>query len=200
MLYFLAAMMTCHFAGMYGSSNPASPGRVFCLSEGVVMTTAFATLGLCPELVQAVTTLGYTQPTPIQSRAIPALLAGRDVLGQAQTGTGKTAAFALALLQLLARPGMGVQGLVLVPTRELAIQVAEAIYRYGHPLGGRVLPVYGGQAYARQQQRLAKGVPMVVGTPGRTLDLVRQGALDLGAVRYLVLDEADAMLQMAFIQ
>jgi ATP-dependent RNA helicase DeaD len=93
-----------------------------------------------------------------------------------------------------------VQGLVLAPTRELAIQVAEAIYRYGHHLGSRVLPVYGGQAYARQQQRLAKGVPIVVGTPGRTLDLLRQGALDLGAVRYLVLDEADAMLQMGFIE
>ena len=88
------------------------------------MTTAFATLGLCPELVQAVTARGYTQPTSIQSRAIPALLAGRDVLGQAQTGTGKTAAFALPMLQLLAMQGVGVQGLVLVPTRELAIQVA----------------------------------------------------------------------------
>jgi ATP-dependent RNA helicase DeaD len=164
------------------------------------MTEAFATLGLCPALTQTVTALGYTQPTPIQARAIPELLAGRDVLGQAQTGTGKTAAFALPMLQLLDMQGMGVQGLVLAPTRELAIQVAEAIYRYGHRLGGRVLPIYGGQAYARQQQRLAKGVPMVVGTPGRTLDLVRQGALDLGAVRYLVLDEADAMLQMGFIE
>ena len=164
------------------------------------MTEAFATLGLCPALVQTVTALGYTQPTPIQASAIPELLVGRDVLGQAQTGTGKTAAFALPMLQLLEMQGMGVQGLVLAPTRELAIQVAEAIYRYGHHLGGRVLPVYGGQAYARQQQRLAKGVPIVVGTPGRTLDLLRQGALDLGAVRYLVLDEADAMLQMGFIE
>jgi ATP-dependent RNA helicase DeaD len=164
------------------------------------MTTAFATLGLCPGLVQTVTALGYTQPTPIQARAIPELLAGRDVLGQAQTGTGKTAAFALPMLQLLDTQGTGVQGLVLAPTRELAIQVADAIYRYGHSLGGRVLPVYGGQAYARQQQRLAKGVPIVVGTPGRTLDLLRQGALDLGKVRYLVLDEADAMLQMGFIE
>src|SRR5215510_10729249 len=132
MLYFLAAMMTCHFAGMYGSSSPARPGRVFCLSEGVVMTTAFTTLGLCSGLVQTVTALGYTQPTPIQARAIPELLAGRDVLGQAQTGTGKTAAFALPMLQLLDRQRTGVQGLVLAPTRELAIQVAEAIYRYGH--------------------------------------------------------------------
>jgi ATP-dependent RNA helicase DeaD len=164
------------------------------------MTTAFATLGLCPGLVQTVTALGYTQPTPIQAKAIPELLAGRDVLGQAQTGTGKTAAFALPMLQILEMQGTGVQGLVLAPTRELAIQVAEAIYRYGHSLGARVLPIYGGQAYARQQQRLAKGVPIVVGTPGRTLDLLRQGALDLGKVRYLVLDEADAMLQMGFIE
>src|SRR5919109_819793 len=164
------------------------------------MKTAFATLGLCPGLVQSVTELGYTQPTPIQAGAIPELLAGRDVLGQAQTGTGKTAAFALPMLQLLDMQGTGVQGLVLAPTRELAIQVAEAIYRYGHQLGGRVLPIYGGQAYARQQQRLAKGVPIVVGTPGRALDLLRQGALNLGTVRYLVLDEADAMLQMGFIE
>src|SRR2546427_10162404 len=165
-----------------------------------MMTTAFTTLGLCPGLVQTVTALGYTQPTPIQARAIPELLAGRDVLGQAQTGTGKTVAFALPMLQLLDMQGTGVQGLVLAPTRELAIQVAETIYRYGHHLGSRVLPIYGGQAYARQQQRLAKGVPIVVGTPGRTLDLLRQGALDLGTVRYLVLDEADAMLQMGFIE
>jgi ATP-dependent RNA helicase DeaD len=147
-----------------------------------------------------VTALGYTQPTPIQARAIPELLAGRDVLGQAQTGTGKTAAFALPMLQLLDIHRTEVQGLVLAPTRELAIQVADAIYRYGHDLGGRVLPVYGGQPYTRQQRRLAQGVPMVVGTPGRTLDLVRQGALDLTTVRYVVLDEADAMLQMGFIE
>lgn len=164
------------------------------------MTTAFETLGLCPGLVQTVTELGYTQPTPIQAGAIPVLLAGHDVLGQAQTGTGKTAAFALPMLQLLDMQGPGVQGLVLAPTRELAIQVADAIYRYGHHLGGRVLPVYGGQAYTRQQRRLAQGVPIVVGTPGRMLDLLRQGSLDLRTVRYLVLDEADAMLQMGFIE
>ncbi len=164
------------------------------------MTTAFTTLGLCPALVQTVTELGYTQPTPIQAGAIPVLLAGRDVLGQAQTGTGKTAAFALPMLQLLDLQGPGVQGLVLAPTRELAIQVADAIYRYGHHLGSRVLPIYGGQPYARQQRRLAQGVPIVVGTPGRTLDLLRQGSLNLQTVRYLVLDEADAMLQMGFIE
>src|SRR4029453_1597822 len=146
------------------------------------MTTAFATLGLCPGLVQTVTALGYTQPTPIQARAIPELLAGRDMLGQAQTGTGKTAAFALPMLQLLDMQRTGVQGLVLAPTRELAIQVGDGVYRYGHHLGGRVLPVYGGQAYTRQQQRLAKGVPLVVGTPGGALGPLWDGGLDPGKV------------------
>src|SRR5215217_3006226 len=108
------------------------------------MTTTFTTLGLCPELVQTVTALGYKKHTPIQARAIPELLAGHDVLGQAQTGTGKTAAFALPMLQFLDMQRTGVQGLVLTPTRELAIQVAEAIYRYGQHLGSRVLPIYGG--------------------------------------------------------
>lgn len=164
------------------------------------MTTAFETLGLCPALVQTVTALGYTEPTPIQARAIPSLLAGRDVLGQAQTGTGKTAAFALPMLQRLDLHSPGVQGLVLAPTRELAVQVADAVYRYGHQLGVRVLPIYGGQSYERQQRRLAQGMPIVVGTPGRMLDLLRQGVLDLSQVRSLVLDEADAMLQMGFIE
>jgi ATP-dependent RNA helicase DeaD len=163
------------------------------------MTTTFETLGLCPRLLQTVAELGYVQPTPIQAGAIPVLLAGHDVLGQAQTGTGKTAAFALPMLQHLPMEEPGVQGLVLAPTRELAMQVADAIYRYGHRLGGRVLPVYGGQPYARQQRRLAQGVPIVVGTPGRLRDLLQQGALDLQHVRYVVLDEADAMLQMGFI-
>ena len=164
------------------------------------MTTAFATLGLCPALVQTVTDLGYTQPTPIQAGVIPLLLSGRDVLGQAQTGTGKTAAFALPMLQQLDRQSPGVQGLVLAPTRELAIQVADAVYRYGHQLGVRVLPIYGGQSYERQQRRLAQGAPIVVGTPGRMRDLLRQGMLDVSAVRSLVLDEADAMLQMGFLE
>ena len=163
------------------------------------MTTTFETLGLCPGLLQTVAELGYVHPTPIQAGAIPALLAGHDVLGQAQTGTGKTAAFALPMLQHLPMQEPGVQGLVLAPTRELAVQVADAIFRYGQRLGGRVLPIYGGQPYARQQRRLAQGVPIVVGTPGRLRDLMQQGDLDLRHVRYLVLDEADAMLQMGFI-
>jgi len=163
------------------------------------MTTAFDTLGLCPPLVQTVTELGYTQPTPIQAGMIPLLLSGRDVCGQAQTGTGKTAAFALPMLQRLARHSPGVQGLVLAPTRELAVQVADAVYRYGRQLGVRVLPIYGGQSSERQHRRLAQGMPIVVGTPGRLLDLLRQGILDLSQVRSLVLDEADALLQMGFL-
>jgi ATP-dependent RNA helicase DeaD len=164
------------------------------------MTTDFQRLGLAPDLVQAVTILGYEQPTPIQASAIPVLLAGRDVLGQAQTGTGKTAAFALPMLQACEVTREEIQSLVLVPTRELATQVADAIYRYGHHRGIRVLPVYGGQSYDRQLRRLERGVHVVVGTPGRLLDLRRQGALRLDTVRFLVLDEADAMLQMGFIE
>lgn len=164
------------------------------------MTTDFQSLGLTPALVQAVTALGYEHPTPIQASAIPVLLAGRDILGQAQTGTGKTAAFALPMLQTCDVENVEIQSLVLVPTRELATQVADAIYRYGHNSGTRVLPIYGGQAYERQLRRLERGVHVVVGTPGRLLDLVQQGALKLHTVRFLVLDEADAMLQMGFIE
>ncbi|MBN1562831.1 MAG: DEAD/DEAH box helicase [Anaerolineae bacterium] len=161
------------------------------------MTVSFADLGLLPVLVDTVTELGYVEPTPIQSDAIPPLLAGRDVMGQAQTGTGKTAAFTLPMLQHLESEGL--QTLILAPTRELAIQTAEAVYRYGNQLGVRVLPVYGGAPYSRQKRRLERGVHVVVGTPGRTLDLVKQGALDLSDVRYVVLDEADEMLKMGFI-
>src|SRR5215475_9649454 len=140
------------------------------------MSYRFEELGLRPELIRAVTELGYEEPTPIQMNAIPALLAGSDVLGQAQTGTGKTAAFALPMLQGLDLAFNGVQGLVLVPTRELANQVSEAIFRYGQHLGAKVLPVYGGQAYARQLNRLERGVHIVVGTPGRLIDLIEKGA------------------------
>jgi ATP-dependent RNA helicase DeaD len=164
------------------------------------MSYRFDELGLRPELLRAVAELGYEEPTPIQTRAIPALLDGRDILGQAQTGTGKTAAFALPMLQGLDLSFNGVQGLVLVPTRELANQVAEAIFQYGKNLGVKVLPVYGGQAYARQLGRLEKGVHVVVGTPGRMIDLIEKRALKLGSVRYLVLDEADEMLDMGFAE
>jgi ATP-dependent RNA helicase DeaD len=164
------------------------------------MSQTFETLGLRPELMQAVNELGYEQPTPIQVSAIPALLNGRDVFGQAQTGTGKTAAFALPMLQCLDPETPGVQGLVMTPTRELAIQVSEAMYRYGKYRHLRVLPVYGGQSYARQIKRLDGSTHVVVGTPGRLLDLIQKGVLDLSGVRYLVLDEADEMLKMGFIE
>ena len=164
------------------------------------MSVTFQTFGLRPELVQAVTELGYETPTPIQARAIPLLLAGSDVLGQAQTGTGKTAAFALPMLHALDPQCDAVQGLVVAPTRELANQVATAIYDYGAHRGVRVLPVYGGQSYSRQIGRLKRGVDVVVGTPGRMLDLIRRKSLDLSGVRFLVLDEADEMLSMGFIE
>jgi len=159
----------------------------------------FEIFGLHPELEQAVAELGYEEPTPIQLGAIPALLEGFDVLGQAQTGTGKTAAFGLPLLQKLDNSVRGVQALVLTPTRELAIQVSEAISGYGQHMKVRVLPIYGGQSYMRQINALNRGVQVVVGTPGRMLDLIKQKALDLSTVRYLVLDEADEMLKMGFI-
>ncbi len=162
------------------------------------MSDTFQALGLAPELLDTVTELGYIKPTPIQIAAIPHLLAGRDVMGQAQTGTGKTAAFTLPMLQQLAPKGL--QTLILAPTRELAIQTAEAVYRYGSQQGVRVLPVYGGQSYERQKRRLKKGVHVVVGTPGRTLDLIKQRVLKLHDVRFVVLDEADEMLKMGFIE
>jgi ATP-dependent RNA helicase DeaD len=163
------------------------------------MTNLFESLGLRPQLVRAVTELGYENPTPIQEGAIPALLGGRDVLGQAQTGTGKTAAFALPMLEKLDLTARGVQGLVLAPTRELAVQVAEAIYQYGRYWGVRVLPIYGGSSYTRQMKRLQEGVHVVVGTPGRVIDLIQRDVLDLSHVHFLVLDEADEMLKMGFI-
>jgi ATP-dependent RNA helicase DeaD len=162
------------------------------------MTSTFQDLGLIPELLQTLTELDYAAPTPIQAEAIPHLLAGSDVMGQAQTGTGKTAAFTLPMLQNLEPEGL--QTLILAPTRELAVQTADAVFRYGNKLGVRVLPIYGGQPYDRQKRRLKKGVHVVVGTPGRTLDLIRQKAMDLSNVRYVVLDEADEMLKMGFIE
>ena len=163
----------------------------------------FAELGLSAVLVDALTTLGYEEPTPIQADAIPALLAGRDLLGQAATGTGKTAAFALPLLQLLstARPvSLRPALLVLVPTRELAMQVAEAFHRYGRALGTSVVPIYGGQPFSAQIKILKRGVHVVVATPGRALDHIRRKTLDLAGLAAVVLDEADEMLDMGFAE
>jgi len=162
--------------------------------------TTFFDLGLIEPLAEAVAALGYEAPTPIQALAIPPLLEGRDLIGQAQTGTGKTAAFALPLLQKLDPNERVVQGLVLCPTRELALQVAEAIFKYRSGLKGvRVLPIYGGQPIPLQLKRLRKGVHVVVGTPGRLLDHLERGSLDLSQVRMAVLDEGDEMLRMGFL-
>jgi len=160
----------------------------------------FADLGLSSAVMQAVTEVGYETPSPIQAATIPAMLAGRDVLGQAQTGTGKTAAFALPLLSNADLSQTKPQVLVLAPTRELAIQVAEAFQRYAASIPGfRVLPVYGGQPYAQQLSALKRGVHVVVGTPGRVIDHLDRGTLDLSQLKTLVLDEADEMLRMGFI-
>ena len=165
------------------------------------MITDFTQFNLHPQLVQAVTKQGYTTPTPIQAGVIPLMLTGQDVIGQAHTGTGKTAAFALPLLHgLVPQPERAqVQAIVLVPTRELAMQVAQAMVAYGQYRSVRILPVYGGQPYSRQITRLRQGIDVVVGTPGRVLDLITQKVLDLRGVRTVVLDEADEMLSMGFI-
>ncbi|HEY4280537.1 MAG TPA: DEAD/DEAH box helicase [Conexibacter sp.] len=162
----------------------------------------FAALALRDELLEALTRLGYEEPTPIQREAIPPLMEGRDLLGQAATGTGKTAAFALPLLQRLTpgRTDIDPVALVLVPTRELAMQVSEALHRYGKALGARVLPLYGGQPIGRQLGALKRGVDIVVGTPGRVLDHIGRRTLRLGALSTVVLDEADEMLDMGFAE
>ncbi|SMQ96030.1 DEAD/DEAH box helicase [Xanthomonas fragariae] len=160
----------------------------------------FADLGLSDAVMKAVANVGYESPSPIQAATIPALLAGRDVLGQAQTGTGKTAAFALPVLSNADLSQLKPQALVLAPTRELAIQVAEAFQKYAEAIPGfRVLPVYGGQPYAQQLSALKRGVHVVVGTPGRVIDHLDRGTLDLSQLKTLVLDEADEMLRMGFI-
>ena len=161
----------------------------------------FADLGLDPRLLQALSDVGYEQPSPIQAEAIPPLLAGEHVVGLAQTGTGKTAAFALPLLSRLDVSRAEPQVLVLTPTRELALQVAEAFGRYASHLKGlHVLPVYGGQGYGVQLSALRRGVHVVVGTPGRLMDHLDKGTLDLGTISAVVLDEADEMLNMGFAE
>ena len=163
----------------------------------------FSALGLDERVVAALAALGYEEPTPVQRAAIPPLLEGRDVLAQAATGTGKTAAFALPLLSRLtpnAAPRERTAALILVPTRELAMQVAEAVHRYGKPLGVQVLPVYGGASMENQIRALKRGVDVVIATPGRALDHINRGTLNLQSVRTVVLDEADEMLDMGFAE
>ena len=163
-------------------------------------TTRFSDLDLRPELLRALDEVGYETPTPIQAETIPLLRDGRSLIGQAQTGTGKTAAFALPLLSRLDTSRRDLQLMILTPTRELAIQVAEAVQRYAcHLPGFQVLPVYGGQEYGGQTRALRRGVQVVVGTPGRVMDHMRRGSLVLKNLQALVLDEADEMLRMGFI-
>ncbi len=170
------------------------------MSEAAATPIAFTELGLSEALLETLAEVGYELPSPIQAETIPPLLAGRDVLGQAQTGTGKTAAFALPILSRLDLSRTLPQALVLAPTRELAIQVAEAFQRYAARLPGfHVLPIYGGQSYGPQLGGLKRGVHVVVGTPGRVIDHLERGSLDLSQLTTLVLDEADEMLRMGFI-
>jgi ATP-dependent RNA helicase DeaD len=168
------------------------------------VTPGFAELGLPESLVTVLDRLGYEEPTPIQTEAIGPLLKGRDLLGQAATGTGKTAAFALPLLARMIEADRGREtapfGLIIVPTRELAMQVSEAVHTYGRAIGARVLPVYGGQPINRQLQALKRGVDIVVATPGRAVDHLSRRSLDLSQLGMVVLDEADEMLDMGFAE
>ena len=166
-------------------------------------TTAFAKLGLSPSLTATLAALGYEEPTPVQREAIPLVLSGHDLLAQASTGTGKTAAFALPMIQRLLEDDAGrrrTRGLVLVPTRELAMQVSEAVHKYARGTGLHVVPLYGGASMEQQIRALGRGADIAVATPGRALDHLRRKTLVLDAVRVLVLDEADEMLDMGFAE
>ena len=170
------------------------------MSNDVSTLTTFRELALIDPVLKALDDVGYETPSPIQAQVIPFMLQGKDVLGQAQTGTGKTAAFALPILSRIDLRQKDPQVLVLAPTRELAIQVAEAFQRYAaHMKGFHVLPIYGGQDYSTQLRQLKRGAHVVVGTPGRVMDHMRKGTLNLDTLKVLVLDEADEMLRMGFI-
>lgn len=162
--------------------------------------STFAEMELSEPMMAAITAMGYEEPTPIQAAAIPPMMAGGDILAQAQTGTGKTAAFAVPIVEHIVREEVRPQALVLAPTRELAVQVAGAIYDIGHNQGVRVLAVYGGQPIDRQLRGLSAGVHVVVGTPGRIMDHIRRGTLRLDHIRTVILDEGDQMLDMGFIE
>src|SRR5688500_16927168 len=158
----------------------------------------FSKLGLSPKVVDGVRAAGYTDPTPIQLRAIPILMEGRDLIGSAQTGTGKTAAFALPMISRLGQRG-SLRALVLEPTRELAAQVETAIHDYARFTNLRTVVLYGGTGYGRQDQALRQGADVLVATPGRLLDQIKRGMVQLNKIETLVLDEADRMLDMGFL-
>ena len=159
----------------------------------------FEDLPLCPEVMKGIEELGFTELFPIQAQAMMPLLEGKDVIGQAQTGTGKTAAFGIPMVERVDPKNKRVQGLVLAPTRELAIQVAERISRFSRYTQLKVLPVYGGESINKQIRALDRGIHIVVGTPGRVIDHLRRGTLNLSSTKVVVLDEADRMLDMGFI-
>lgn len=164
------------------------------------MTLSFHSLGLSEARVRHLEKAGFASPTPIQAQAIPHLLSGRDVVGLAQTGTGKTAAFSLPMLERIDLNAHAVQALILTPTRELAVQVYQSIRTLSDDRRLQVLPIYGGQSIDIQIRRLQRGAQVVVGTPGRVLDLLSRGDLKLNKLSWIVLDEADEMLNMGFIQ
>ena len=183
-----------------GVDDNSQPAEVVTQDATAEVESGFAGFGLPESLLEALERCGYQQPSPIQAAAIPELMLGRDLLGQAQTGTGKTAAFALPLLARIDLDARQPQVLVLAPTRELAIQVSEAFQRYAACTRGlHVLALYGGSDFRDQIQKLRRGVQVVVGTPGRVMDHMRQGTLDVSGLHALVLDEADEMLRMGFI-
>lgn len=165
----------------------------------ISMTISFQSLGISEARSKQLETLGFDQPTDVQTQAIPEILKGNDVVGQSQTGTGKTAAFSLPILEQIDVEHTAVQALILTPTRELAQQVADAIQTFSHDRALKILTVYGGQSIERQIQQLKRGVQVIVGTPGRIIDLLNRKALRFDTLRYVVLDEADEMLSMGFI-
>src|SRR5947208_8953137 len=171
----------------------------FHLSPQLTCTMSFPKLGLSPAVLEGVKAMGYVEPTPIQLRVIPLILAGQDVIGCAQTGTGKTAAFALPILSQLGVRGLATRVLVLEPTREVAAQVETAVRDFARFTDLRVAVVYGGVGYGRQNEALRTGVDVIVATPGRLLDHLRQGSCKLDQVEFLVLDEADRILEMGFL-
>ena len=179
--------------------NTIPAGTNSCITHEVQLIAGFSALGLSPEVLKAIQSLKYETPTPIQARSIPVLLAGQDIIGSAQTGTGKTAAFALPILSLLKRTEHGTRVLILVPTRELACQVDESIRSFAQFTNLRTALLYGGVGYGKQLSDLRKGADIIIATPGRLMDHIERGTAQLSKVKFLVLDEADRMLDMGFM-
>ncbi len=162
--------------------------------------TKFSDLNLSPAIIKAVHRMGFEEATPIQAKTIPLGMEGKDIIGQAQTGTGKTAAFGIPMIEKLTIDESHVQGIIIAPTRELAIQVSEELYKIGQDSGARVLAIYGGSDIQRQIRSLKRGPHIIVGTPGRLFDHIKRRTLKLDRVQTLILDEADEMLNMGFIE